>query len=41
MYGIIILVFKPNQFKLYFPAVYLTGNIIDYVEKTKYLRYIY
>ena len=26
-------------FKLHCPAVYLNGNIIDYVEKTKYLEY--
>ena len=32
------MVFKPNRFKLYCPAVYLNGNIIDYVEKTKYLE---
>ena len=25
------MVFKPNRFKLYCPAVYLNGNIIDYV----------
>ena len=35
------MVFKPNQLKLYCPAVYLNGNIINYVEKTKYLGYIY
>ena len=35
------MVFKPNRFKLYCPAVYLNGNIIDYVEKTKYLGYMY
>ena len=35
------MVFKPNRFKLYFPAVYLNGNIIDYVEKTKYLGYMF
>ena len=34
------MVFKPNRFKLYCPAVYLNGNNIDYVEKTKYLGYI-
>ena len=33
------MVFKPNRFKLYCPAVYLNGNILDYVEKTKYLGY--
>ena len=33
------MVFKPNRFKLYCPAVYLNENIIDYVEKTKYLGY--
>ena len=32
------MVFKPNRFKLHCPAVYLNGNIVDYVEKTKYLR---
>ena len=35
------MVFKPNRFKLYCPAVYLNGNIIDYVEKTKYLGYMF
>ena len=35
------MVFKPNRFKLYCPAVYLNGNIIDYVEKTKYLEYMF
>ena len=35
------MVFKPNRFKLYCPAVYLNGNIIDYVEKTKYLGYVF
>ena len=35
------MVFKPNRFKLYYPAVYLNGNIIDYVEKTKYLGYMF
>ena len=36
-------VFKPNRFILYCPAVYLNRNIIDYmyVEKTKYLRYMF
>ena len=34
-------VFKPNRFKLYCPVVYLNGNIIDYVEKTKYLGYMF
>ena len=33
--------FKQNRFKLYCPAVYLNGNIIDYVEKTKYLGYMF
>ena len=27
------MVFKPNRVKLYCPAVYLNGNIIDYAEK--------
>ena len=35
------MVFKPNRFKLYCPAVYLNGNIIDYIEKTKYLGYMF
>ena len=35
------MVFKPNRFKLYCPAVYLNGNIIDYVEKIKYLGYMF
>ena len=35
------MIFKPNRFKLYCPAVYLNGNIIDYVEKTKYLGYMF
>ena len=35
------MVFKPNLFKLYCPAVYLKGNIIDYVEKTKFLGYMF
>ena len=35
------MVFKQNRFKLYCPAVYLNGNIIDYVEKTKYLGYMF
>ena len=35
------MVFKPNRFKLYCPAVYLNGNTIDYVEKTKYLGYMF
>ena len=34
------MVFEPNRFKLYSPAVYLNGNIIDYVKKTKYLGYM-
>ena len=29
------------RFKLYCPAVYFNGNIIDYVEKTKYLGYMF
>ena len=33
------MVFKPNRFILYCPAVYLNENIIDYLEKTKYLGY--
>ena len=35
------MIFKLNRFKMYCPAVYLNGNIIDYVEKTKYLGYMY
>ena len=35
------LVFKPNRFKLSCLDVYLNGNIIDYVEKTKYLGYMF
>ena len=35
------MVFKPNRFKLYCPAVRLNENIIDYVEKTKYLGYMF
>ena len=35
------IVFKQNRFKLYCSAVYLNGNIIDYVEKTKYLGYMF
>ena len=35
------MVFKPNRLKLYFPAVYLNGNIIGYVKKTKYLGYMF
>ena len=35
------MVFKPIRFKLYCPAVYLNRNIIDYVEKTKYLGYMF
>ena len=35
------MVVKPNRFKLYCPVVYLNGNIIDYVEKTKYLGYMF
>ena len=35
------MIFKPNRFKMYCPAVYLNGNIIDYVEKTKYLGYMF
>ena len=30
------MVFKPNRFNLYCPVVYLNGNIIDKVWKTKY-----
>ena len=33
--------FTSNRFKLYCPAVYLDGNIINYVEKTKYLGYMF
>ena len=32
------MVFKLNRFKLYYPL--LNGNIINYVEKTKYLGYM-
>ena len=35
------MVSKPNRLKLYCPAVYLNGNIRDYVEKTKYLGYMF
>ena len=35
------MIFKPNRFKLYCPAVYLNGNIINYLGKTKYLGYIF
>ena len=35
------IVFKPNRLKLYCPAVYLNENIINYVEKTKYLGYMF
>ena len=35
------MVFKPNRFKLYCPAVYLNRNIIDYVEEAKYLGYMF
>ena len=35
------MVFKPNRFKLYCPTVYLNGNIIEFVAKTKYLRYMF
>ena len=35
------MVFKLNLFKLYCPAVYLNRNIIYYVEKTKYLGYMF
>ena len=35
------MIFKPNSFKLYCLAVYLNGNIIDYVQKTKYLGYTF
>ena len=33
------MVFKPNRFKLYCPAVYLNGNIIDYVETVTFTVY--
>ena len=33
--------FEPSRFKLYCPVVYLNGNIIDYVEKTTYLGYMF
>ena len=32
-------VFKPSQFKLYCPAVYISRNIVSYVEKIEYLEY--
>ena len=35
------MVFKPNRFKLHCPAVDLNGNIIEYVEKTKDLGYMF
>ena len=36
------IVFKPNRFKLFCPAVYLNGKIIHYLNKKKYLRlYVY
>ena len=35
------MVFKPNRFKLYCLAAYLSGNIINYVEKNKILRYMF
>ena len=35
------MVFQPNRFKLYSPAVYLNGNILNYVETTKYLGYMF
>ena len=31
------MVFKPNRFKLYCPAVYLDENIINYVKKNIYI----
>ena len=34
------MIIKQNLFKLQSPAVYLNGNIIDYIEKTKYLGYM-
>ena len=35
------MVFKPNRFKLYCPAMYLNGKEINYVRKTKYLGYVF
>ena len=35
------LVFKQSRFKLYCPAVYLNGNIIDFVEKKIFRIYVY
>ena len=35
------MVFKPNRFTLYCLAVNLNGNIIDYVEKTKYIGHMF
>ena len=36
------MVFKPNRFTMYCPAVYLNGNFIDYVDKNKIFRiYVY
>ena len=35
------MVFKPNRFKMYCPAVYLNGNMTNYVEKSRYLGYMF
>ena len=35
------MVFKPNRFKFHCPTEYFNGNIINYVEKTKYLGYMF
>ena len=34
------MIIKQNLFKLHSPAVHLNENIIDYIEKTKYLGYM-
>ena len=34
------MVFKPNRFKLYCPAIHLNENI-HYIEETKYLGYMF
>ena len=35
------MVFKPDHFKLYCPAVHIIENIIHHVDKTKYLGYMF
>ena len=35
------MVFKQNRFKLYCPAVYLNGNITNYVETSTHLGYMF